>query len=29
MADAMKQGDWVAFGRAYQALGELLNRQRK
>ena len=29
MADAMKQGDWVAFGRAYQALGDLLNRQKK
>jgi hypothetical protein len=24
MADAMRRGDWVAFGRAYEALGALL-----
>jgi len=29
MADAMRRGDWVAFGRAYEALGALLNRGRK
>ena len=29
MADAMKRGDWVAFGRAYQALGALLDRAKK
>jgi hypothetical protein len=29
MSDAMKRGDWVAFGRAYDALGALLNRARK
>jgi hypothetical protein len=25
----MRRGDWVAFGRAYDALGALLNRARK
>jgi hypothetical protein len=29
MSDAMRRGDWVAFGRAYDALGALLNRARK
>ena len=29
MADAMRRGDWVAFGHAYDALGELLARPRK
>lgn len=29
MADAMRRGDWVAFGHAYDALGALLNRSRK
>ena len=29
MTDAMRRGDWVAFGRAYDALGALLNRARK
>ena len=29
MSDAMRRGDWVAFGHAYDALGTLLNRQRK
>ncbi|MEO8881109.1 MAG: UPF0182 family protein [Gemmatimonadaceae bacterium] len=29
MADAMRRGDWVAFGHAYDALGTLLNRQRR
>ena len=29
MAEAMKRGDWVAFGHAYDALGALLNRARK
>ena len=29
MADAMRRGDWVAFGHAYDALGELLSRPRK
>jgi uncharacterized membrane protein (UPF0182 family) len=29
MSDAMKRGDWVAFGHAYDALGALLNRARK
>jgi uncharacterized membrane protein (UPF0182 family) len=29
MADAMRRGDWVAFGHAYDALGALLNRARK
>ncbi|MGH7621768.1 MAG: hypothetical protein ACREMU_05465, partial [Gemmatimonadaceae bacterium] len=29
MADAMRRGDWTAFGRAYDALGELLGRPKK
>jgi uncharacterized protein len=29
MSDAMRRGDWLAFGRAYDALGTLLNRARK
>jgi hypothetical protein len=29
MSDAMRRGDWVAFGHAYDALGALLNRARK
>ncbi len=29
MSDAMRRGDWVAFGHAYDALGTLLNRARK
>jgi uncharacterized membrane protein (UPF0182 family) len=29
MSDAMRRGDWVAFGHAYDALGALLNRSRK
>jgi len=29
MSDAMKRGDWVAFGHAYDALGALLNRAKK
>jgi uncharacterized membrane protein (UPF0182 family) len=29
MSDAMRRGDWTAFGRAYDALGALLNRTRK
>jgi len=29
MSDAMRRGDWVAFGHAYDALGVLLNRARK
>ena len=29
MLDAMRRGDWVAFGHAYDALGALLNRSRK
>jgi len=29
MADAMRRGDWVAFGHAYDALGTLLNRPKK
>jgi uncharacterized membrane protein (UPF0182 family) len=29
MSDALRRGDWVAFGRAYDALGALLNRARK
>ncbi|MGE5728144.1 MAG: UPF0182 family protein [Gemmatimonas sp.] len=29
MAEAMRRGDWIAFGRAYDALGVLLNRGRK
>ena len=28
-ADALKRGDWVAFGRAYDALGALLNRSQE
>ena len=28
MADAMRRGDWVAFGRAYDALGALIARSR-
>jgi hypothetical protein len=29
MSDALRRGDWVAFGHAYDALGTLLNRARK
>ena len=29
MAEAMRRGDWAAFGRAYDALGELLGRPKK
>jgi uncharacterized membrane protein (UPF0182 family) len=29
MSEAMRRGDWVAFGHAYDALGALLNRARK
>ena len=29
MSDAMRRGDWMAFGHAYDALGALLNRTRK
>ncbi|MBA2684995.1 MAG: UPF0182 family protein [Gemmatimonadaceae bacterium] len=29
MSDAMRRGDWVAFGHAYDALGALLNRSNK
>jgi uncharacterized membrane protein (UPF0182 family) len=29
MSEAMKRGDWVAFGHAYDALGTLLNRAKK
>jgi uncharacterized protein len=29
MSDALRRGDWVAFGHAYDALGALLNRARK
>ena len=29
MSDAMRRGDWVAFGHAYDALGALLSRSRK
>ena len=29
MSEAMKRGDWVAFGHAYDALGALLNRAKK
>jgi len=29
MSEALRRGDWVAFGRAYDALGALLNRTKK
>ncbi|MEP7065690.1 MAG: UPF0182 family protein [Gemmatimonadota bacterium] len=29
MSDALRRGDWVGFGHAYDALGALLNRARK
>ena len=29
MSEAMKRGDWVAFGHAYDALGALFNRAKK
>jgi uncharacterized membrane protein (UPF0182 family) len=29
MSDALRRGDWGAFGHAYDALGALLNRARK
>jgi uncharacterized membrane protein (UPF0182 family) len=28
MRDALRRGDWVAFGRAFDALGRILGQQR-